>query len=62
MQSHERIGVVPVAARPMMSVHNHHAGMGLVKQHIGERHAHRTAAYDEVIGFHNLGMHLDDLP
>ena len=47
----ERVGVVPVAARPVCPVDDHHGGVGLLEDDVGERHPHRAGADDEVVGF-----------
>ncbi len=51
VQPHERVGVVPVPARAMVSVDDHHRGAALGQQRIGERHGRGTAPHDQIVGF-----------
>ena len=50
MEAHERIGVEPVAARPVTPVDQHDLGVGVRDQRVGEGHPRRTGSDDEVVG------------
>ena len=54
MQTHERIGVVPVAARAMASIDHHDVGVGVGDHFVGERHAGRAGPDHQVIRFESL--------
>ena len=51
MEAHERIGVVPVAARAMAPIDHHNIGVGVGDQLVGERHARRTGPDHQVVRF-----------
>jgi hypothetical protein len=50
VEAHERIGVEPVAARPVTPVDEHDLGVRVRDQRVRERHPRRTRSDDEVIG------------
>ena len=50
VQSHERVRVVPVAARAVSSVHHHDVDVRFGDQRINERHPRRTSTDDQVVG------------
>ncbi len=54
MESHERIGIVPVAAGGMARIDHHHLGTALNKQGIGEGHAGRARANDQIVGLYRV--------
>ena len=49
VQAHERVGVVPVAARTVAPVDHHHVGVGVGDQRIGERHPGRARSSPALI-------------
>ena len=49
MQANKRVSPVPVPTGRMTSVDDHHLRVGLGHQGVGERHAHRARADDQVI-------------
>ena len=57
VQAHVGVRVVPVPARAMVLVDQQHRRVRLGDYGIGERHAHRAAADQEVIGAEGLGRH-----
>ena len=50
VEAHERIGVEPVAARPVPPVDEHDLGVRVRDQRVRERHPRRTRSDDQVIG------------
>ena len=50
MEAHERIGVQPVATRPVTPVDQHDLGVGVRNQRVGEGHPRRTGSHNEVVG------------
>ena len=50
VEAHERIGVEPVAARPVPAVDQHDLGVGVRDQRVSEGHPRRTGSDDEVVG------------
>ena len=50
MEPAEVVGVVPVAARRVPAVHQDDARIRVGHERVGERHPHRTAPDDEVVG------------
>ena len=52
MQLHERIGVLPVPSGDVATVDERDVHVGMIDQRVGERHAHRPGADDEVVGLH----------
>src|SRR3954451_2584870 len=53
MEAHERIGVVPVAARAMAPIDHHDVDFGVCDQFVGERHAGSASADHQVVGLEN---------
>ncbi len=49
MQADERIRAVPMTARRMPAVDDHHLRVGLGHQRVGERHPHRAGADDQIV-------------
>jgi len=50
VQPHERVRVVPVAARAMAPVDHNHVGVAGRDQRIDERHSGGARPYDQVVG------------
>ena len=50
VQGHERVGEVPVAAGLGVPIDDHHVGVALGHERVGERHPDGTASHDEVVG------------
>ena len=50
----ERIGVLPVAAGRVATVDERDVHVGVIDQGVGERHAHRAGADDEVVGLERV--------
>jgi hypothetical protein len=50
VQAHERVRVIPVAARTVAPVYQHDVGVAVRDERVGERHASGACADDQVIG------------
>jgi len=50
VKAYERVGVQPVAARPVPPVDQNNLGIGVREQRVGESHSRRTRSDDEVVG------------
>ena len=55
VQPHERVGVVPVAARPIVAIDDHHRRVGLGEHRVGEGHPRGAGPLDQVVGCDRLG-------
>ena len=57
VQLDERIGVLPVPAGRVATVDERDVHVGVIDQRVGEGHAHRAGAHDEVVGLQRSHRH-----
>ena len=66
MEPYERIGIIPMSTRQMVTVNNNKSRIGIFLQHrVNERHADGPASDNQIIcfkSFHHFHLHSGHYP